>query len=205
MVAASASEWCFDYRPNITRRRHHVVRMKCHVARELRPSAGFTDTWSGFTSADDIHERRRRTLGPWHGRISVMVPHDGGCSMAYLRANTACIFFGPRARCGRGLRGDEWLDRFVGALRRVVRPVAAPLQAPQTECGGEHQKLIDLFHISYVGLAHRPLCSPSPRIKWVSPIPQDRTSALGFIFRIIRRPYCAYNNQYMHAAMTILV
>jgi len=68
-----------------------------------------------------------------------MVLHDGGCSMAYLRANTACIFFGPRARCGRGLRGDEWLDRFVGALRRVVRPVAAPLQAPQTECGGALQ------------------------------------------------------------------
>ena len=34
-----------------------------------------------------------------------------------------------------GLRGAEWLDRFVGALRRVVRLVAARLQAHQTECG----------------------------------------------------------------------
>ncbi len=33
------------------------------------------------------------------------------------------------------LRENECLDRFVGALRRVVRLVAARLQAHQTECG----------------------------------------------------------------------
>ena len=38
-----------------------------------------------------------------------------------------------------GLGGDACLDRFVGALRRVVRPVAARLQARQTECGGALQ------------------------------------------------------------------
>ena len=91
------------------------------------------------------------------------------------------------------LRENECLDRFVGALRRVVRPVAARLQARQTECGvalqmfvaglatdaelfaqlghgkapatGEYNESIDLFHIGYVGPGHRPMCNLSPRIK----------------------------------------
>ena len=91
------------------------------------------------------------------------------------------------------LRENECLDRFFGALRRVVRPVAARLQARQTECGvalqmfvaglatdaelfaqrghgkapasGEYNKSIDLSHIGYVGPRHRPICNLSPRIK----------------------------------------
>jgi len=83
--------------------------------------------------------------------------------------------------------------RCVGALRRVVRPVAARLQARQTECGvalqmfvaglatdaelfaqlghgkapatGEYNESIDLFHRGYVGPRHRPMCNLSPRIK----------------------------------------
>ena len=91
------------------------------------------------------------------------------------------------------VRENECLDRFFGALRRVVRPVAARLQARQTECGvalqmfvaglatdaelfaqlghgkapatGEYNESIDLFHIGYVGPGHRPMCNLSPRIK----------------------------------------
>jgi hypothetical protein len=137
-----------------------------------------------------FHGRRRYPRAPApHTRTVARQDLSNGAARrrlldgVFARQHRLHFLRAPRAMLP-GLRGDESLDRFVGALRRVVRPVAAPLQAPQTECGGKHQKLIDLFHISYVGLAHRPLCSPSPRTKWVSPIPQDRTSALGFIFEL---------------------
>ena len=42
----------------------------------------------------------------------------------------------------RRVRENECLDRFVGALRRVVRSVAARLQARQTECGAALQMFV---------------------------------------------------------------
>ena len=90
------------------------------------------------------------------------------------------------------LRENECLDRFVGALRRVVRPVAARLQARQNECGvalqmfvaglatdaelfaqlghgkapatREDHASIDLFAGGYVGPEHRPRWNLSPRL-----------------------------------------
>jgi hypothetical protein len=40
------------------------------------------------------------------------------------------------------LRENECLDRFVGALRRVVLAVGAQLQARQTECGLSFQMFV---------------------------------------------------------------
>ncbi len=40
------------------------------------------------------------------------------------------------------LRENECLDRFVGALRRVVLAVGAQLQARQTECGLTSQMFV---------------------------------------------------------------
>ena len=90
------------------------------------------------------------------------------------------------------LRENECLDRFVGALRRVVRPVAARLQARQNECSvalqmfvaglaadaelfaqlghgkapatREDHASIDLFAGGYVGPRHRPRWNLSPRL-----------------------------------------
>ena len=42
----------------------------------------------------------------------------------------------------RRVRENDCLDRFVGALRRVVRSVAARLQARQTECGAALQMFV---------------------------------------------------------------
>ena len=110
----------------------------------------------------------------------------------FVRQHRLQFLRAPRAM-QPALRENECLDRFVGALRRVVRPVAARLQARQTECGvalqmfvaglatdaelfaqlghgkapatGEYNESIDLFHIGYVGPGHRPMCNLSPRIK----------------------------------------
>ena len=110
----------------------------------------------------------------------------------FVRQHRLQFLRAPRAM-QPALRENGCLDRFVGALRRVVRPMAAWLQARQTECGaalqmfvaglatdaelfaqlghgkapasGEYKKSINLSHIGYVGPRHRPMCNLSPRIK----------------------------------------